>query len=375
MPLRYRSMLVLVPLASVCLAAVAGAQQPAAPPPAPPAPAQPAPSAPAVANAADLYRQAWSDTFSEAVFDDGYILADFKEEASWMPSAVVASQLAGAQPGILTLLKAVKVDPCDWGVAYDQGYDARVPHLSKLRVSARVLIADARRLIAKGDTQSVEDGVDRVAALILLSRHVKNDRLTLSSRTGQSLAAMGLGEGMRLARDNKLTEKTRKVLLDALHVIDTPDPCGLKDAVANEPVMLRTTIKRTCTGPSAAAMFWTKIGSKANTDVRARSGIDQMDGAAILRAVDSVDTMYREVLAAWDAPDAVQQIKAIETQKNDGGYGGVAVAVPTELQHNRVVLMRFRSLVAEAIRTISGQPAPVAPPPAAPGTAPPASGK
>ncbi len=351
------------------------------PPPTPagaPTPGTPSPPAPVLAlNAAAAYRKAWDAR--PALFDNKFLQKELMGDANWAPTPEVGAQLEAGQPEIAAILGAVKIEPCDWGIAYEKGFDALVPHVAKFGVTARVLFADARRLLAKGDTGAA---VQRISAIIMLPRHLRHDGLVLSTSTGQQVGALGMGEAERLATAGKLDGASRTVLLDALRTLDSPDPVGMKDALTMEARMIRDWTKAVCKGPNAGKVFLERIAPRATPEERAASGIESLNEEQVARQADRVEVLYQQVLGAWDLRDAVQQIKALETQKKAGDFGSVAVLTGSDLQHSRVVVGRFTNGVAHAIQALGGQPggslrgAPGGAAPAAPAPAPnPGKGK
>jgi hypothetical protein len=142
--------------------------------------------------------------------------------------------------------------------------------------------------------------------------------------------------------------------MGGLKALDTPDPLGLKEAIADEPENIRKWVKPICTGPQAGRIFFQQILKQSKPEERERSGIEQMDEAALASALDQLDGLYREVLSVWDAPDVLEQLKAIDQQRQEGAYGPAALLFGTELRHLRVVLMRFKNSVSGAIKDVGG---------------------
>lgn len=362
----------------IALAAAAPAQnsvpgkapnQPAAPVPAAPVPAtnptqpvrvpgEPAPAASPDAkkeNAATAYEKVWEGP-NKAIFDANFLRTMLSDNEKWLPDEDTVKKLEAAQADIESLLKISKMEFCDWNIrTKEEGFDAKVPHWTKLQMTFRVLFADSRRLSNQsgaGDAAAAE----RVAAIIRLSQHFKNDKLIGAVRTGRHLAAIGMGEAQRLAKARKLDETTRKSLLDAIKPLDNTDPLGMKDAILNESVITREWTKRICVGPDAAKTFITKFAPKAKQEEIDKSGLKQMDEATLHRQVESLDLCYKEVVASWDLPNAGEAIKSIDAQRKNGDYGGPAMLANAEpgFAHHRSATYKFVQLIVkETIKSLN----------------------
>jgi hypothetical protein len=331
---------------------------------APPASGQQDPAtatAPCPPNAALAYWRAWNGR-TPTIWESTFLESEMRRvDANWVPDSSVAAQLQAAQADIEALIKATQIEWCDWGVPLkEMGFEAGLPHLAKMRTAARVLMADSRRLSAGGD---VHGAAERAAAMLRMSRHLRTDKLVYSVRTAQSIGVdFALAEMRRLAELKLLDDASRAVLIGALNEASGRDPWGMLPALQEEPVLIRDAIHRVCTGPDAAAMFFQKIAPGASKEDRARSGLEQLDEAGIQEAADRMSVAYLEVIANWDSPDAVQQIRSLQDQKKAGDYGAVGVLTGSDLPHMRVIVARAENIVKETIRVVNGE-TPVIPTP------------
>lgn len=324
------------------------------PQPAPAVVAQPA-AATKAEGAAKEFERVW-DGSNKALFDSGFLRSTLREEESWLPDADAVKKLEAAQADIESIIRISKMDPADWNVrTREEGFDAKVPHWNKLGTTARVLFADARRLNNRGQTGDPAAAAERVAAIVRLSQHFKNDKLVGSVRTGRQLAAMGMMEGQRMAKAGKLDEATRKALLDSISPLDNSDPLDMKGALLNESVITREWTKRICVGPSAAKTFIAKFAPKAKPEEIDKSGVNQMDEATLHRQIDSLDLCYKEVIANWDVPEASKAIKTIDEQRKNGDFGGPAVLVNAEpgFAHHRSSTYRFVALLQDVKKSLN----------------------
>lgn len=310
-------------------------------------------SAPCPPNAALVYWRAWNGR-AAAVWDNRFLEPEFTIDPAWSPSPQVCALLEAAQPDIRTILKASQIEYCDWALPVDEeGFDALVPHIVKFRVTSRVLIADARRLMALGETLGA---AERLAGLVRMSLHFRKDLTVFSVRSAQSGAAdYAFNEIGRLAVDGKWDEPSRAVLIEAVKKLDVPDPCGMREALRKEPEIIRSTVQRECRGPRAADLIIQKFAPSTTQDERARSGIDNLDEGAILRSADQVAVPYLEVLANWDTPDTIKQCKAIYEQKRNGDYGAVAMLSGCEIGHMRLIVARFEARVDDTLAKLGAK--------------------
>lgn len=304
-------------------------------------------------NAALAYWRAWNGR-SPTIWDNSYLEDQMRRlDPNWTPDAPIVSQLQGAQQDIDAVLRAASIEWCDWGMPIkEQGFDATLPHLAKMRVTCRVLTADARRLAAEGN---VAAAAERLAALLLMTRHLRTDKTVYSVRSAQSMAVeFPLAEMRRLAELQLLDERSRAVLTASLEKMSGSDPCGMLDAIREEPVIIRDMVHRLCKGPTAAAVFFQKFAPQAKAEERAQSGIEQLDDAAIAAAAEQLLTAYLEVAANWESPDAVATIRSINDQKKAGDYGAVGKIAGSDLPHMRVIVFRFENIVKETVRVVNG---------------------
>ena len=128
------------------------------------------------------------------------------------------------------LIKASKMERCDFEVDYDEGFNAILPHLSPLRNSARILALDAQRAMSEGKP---DEAAERLAAIFSMARHVCSDKLLISSLVG--IAIESLAETNLQSMNDRLTQEGRADVLAALDKYDTVDPFGVR---ANHRVLL-----------------------------------------------------------------------------------------------------------------------------------------
>ncbi|MGE3107724.1 MAG: hypothetical protein AB7G11_13450 [Phycisphaerales bacterium] len=349
--------------ASVLLLIVAAGCSPAFAQPGDPKAAQPAatpqpqsPQQSAGVVTADRFREIWAGKNKE-IFEPAFLARELREEPSWKPTEVVAAKLEAAKGDIDELIKVIDGPPADWQVnTKDEGFDAKVPHWPQLTATMRVLFADSRRLQARAGEGDADAAVKRVLAITKLARHFQTEKLVGAVRTARQLAATGLLEAKRLADAGRLTPAQKSRLLEAAMSFDSSDPCDIRGALLNETHITIDWTKKICVGDEAPNIFIAKFARNAKNDEIARSGVRLMDQATLHRQIESVLPCYREAIDNWDSDYALQTIKAIEQQRQNGDYGGPAVILNADLQHYRASTYRFVALIGDVIRSLGGTP-------------------
>ena len=80
-------------------------------------------------------------------------------------------------------IDASERENCDWGINYSEGMSVLIPHLSKMRILARLVITDAKILAEQGD---YEGALNRCTSVLKMAQHV-NDGIIINYLVGISL--------------------------------------------------------------------------------------------------------------------------------------------------------------------------------------------
>ena len=80
-------------------------------------------------------------------------------------------------------IDASQTENCDWGINYSEGMNLLIPHLSKMRILARLVITDAKILADQGD---YEGALNRCASVLKMGQHV-SDGILVEYLVGISL--------------------------------------------------------------------------------------------------------------------------------------------------------------------------------------------
>jgi hypothetical protein len=100
--------------------------------------------------------------------------------------------------------RASTLRSCDWGIEYELGPNAPIPHLARARVLGRLTVVSGMRLAARGRTS---EAVDRWLAAIRFSRHLAQGGTLISLLSANSVLLPSLralaGEVSRLTPESR----------------------------------------------------------------------------------------------------------------------------------------------------------------------------
>lgn len=231
--------------------------------------------------------------------------------------------LAAEQEHIELLIEATKLTLCDFGNQSEKGIGALLPHLSVMRSTGRMLIADAKRL----EATDMDVAVERLAATIRLGEHASQSSYIIGSLVGVAIAQMAREEILRLLDDNKLDSEHAETLDDALNRIITDDPFHSLNAIESEAMMMKHWLKFTFTGKDAGKELCDYITVMTNGDDENSKRIrrvKRMNGEQLAKSVDEMALGYDDTIAAWQAEDPIGAIKNVEHRVITGEYGLVS---------------------------------------------------
>lgn len=279
-------------------------------------------------NAALIYNRAWlmlgpdvPKQFQDAV----------KPEASWAPDATLVKALEDNQDHLALIMKASRLPACDFGVEYDQGFEALMPHVGYLRRDARMLDADAVRLANAGDAAGA---AERLATLFRMTDQCSDDGILISSLVGAAICKAAVNRTEILLDQNKLNPAAARVILQATRTIDKADPFGARASINAEGLVLVESARKNYTGPDAGKRFiefLTRNEADDNQEVRAK--ISAMNGEQLVAALQQARGWYTDAVAVWNAPDALDKLNALSV--NESKYGPLGSLVAPSLAKTR----------------------------------------
>ena len=198
-------------------------------------------ASPLTPNAALYYWRVWferdRDFASSIAEKHAYKSAD----AEWRPSPELVKELELRSGYISGILRASEIGPCDFGIAYEDGYMALIPHISLLRESARILAADARRLWMSDHN---DEAMERIAAIVRMAGHTRSDRVAISALVGSVLIDAATDETAAMAKAGKLGAESRTKLAAIVRPLDVEDPMGIRNSVESERTIMLGYVRR-----------------------------------------------------------------------------------------------------------------------------------
>jgi hypothetical protein len=270
-------------------------------------------------NAALVYYRAW------LVADDtAWTRVNQEDDRAALPDL---------QPAIEQIITASSIRYCDWGVDYGAGPWALLPHLGKLRASARVLRADAEQLAAAGD---VEGALVRLEALFRMSHQAQRDRMIISSLVGAAISNLACDTTEKIMGANHVSRAQARRLLAAAQL--PGDPFAAVASVRAEGVVMIDWAKENLTGPNAGQ----QLASMAMGVDQVADDIQQMSGAQIARELDRVAAFYDAAVAAFEAAD-VPRLETLGEGVENGEFGALGTLFVPSLD-------RMRENVSQAVQ-------------------------
>jgi hypothetical protein len=245
---------------------------------------------------------------------------EYKGEASWAPGDELVKLLEQNQ-GFIGAASAITFIPdSDWGVDYDKGFMALLPHLGKMRRTVRVLACDARRLHALGKTQ---ESAERVAAILRMGEHVKVDRLVISALVSASITRVACDEIDVMDASGKLDAQARLTILAACREVSDGDPFNARTSWVNERDMMTAWVDARFTGDDAGKRLVEYLQGFAIADDNggAAKQVSQMNEAALKAEIERLRQYYDAGLAAWDSKDPHAGFAEATRKVEAGEYG------------------------------------------------------
>ena len=260
-------------------------------------------------NAALVYYRAW------ATMDPELHLGLLSDDDEFAVSADGAKRLAEEQESIGRLLEASRAGDVDWGIAYEKGFGALMPHLNTMRSSSRVLQGDALRLMEVGDSAGA---AERLAALYRMSDDVVGGRVLISSLVGMAIGNLGTKTIGHFVETGDWTAADARVLLEAIGEGDDADRYGMRDAIVGEYRLMSEFI--VANAPAEEPGRWLMEQTMFAEDPPAAKRVLRMSREEMLRELGGFAAYHGELLAAWDAQDE-QAIAACSQRLVDGDFG------------------------------------------------------
>lgn len=283
-------------------------------------------------NAALRYWRAWiffNDADRQAVSEIGKQTI----EESFDSIDTARELVARHEMVIETILEGAAIDECDFGVAYEKGFDALLPHLGPMRISLFLLLADARIRIEEGDSAGA---ADRLAAAYAMSEHAAHDNLLIGSLVSVSMFTM-TDEVARIALDRgALTPDGMRRLREAVARFDRDDPFHTKQSINTERRIMLSWVRDKLHAPDAPNFLTEMIGPDDASDPAVGVMLANVaDAAWVDRQVDLLDTFYMQVLAVWDGDPDAKALDALGEKARADEFGPLTKLIVPSLSNAR----------------------------------------
>lgn len=270
-------------------------------------------------NAALVYSRVWMVISPDLLGRAG---STSERTVEWRADEKTSQDLASHQIHIESLVRAASIEHADWGIEYSQGIQALLPHLGKMRQTARLLGADARRLIDLGQNSAA---TSRVVAMLSMPRHCSSDGVLISSLVGGAIATLGAEEAEVLLASNKLNATDRQQLINAIdRLLNDADTFGVSKALRGERQMflrrLRTqTQGRGTQGGKAVVEILTPLVNVGEQSA-ALEQVGRLNEVGLKSEFDKAEKFYDEIEKAWSTPaNRGEAIADLEKRIDDFG--------------------------------------------------------
>ena len=285
-------------------------------------------------NAALLYFRAWLSMSSKLDWTlddegDGYGVAEGGHD-----------ELVSSQPSIRALLKATRQSHADWDVEFEQGPNAILPSLGRMRYSSKVLAADALRCAEDGDAVGAGE---RLGAIYRSGQHLASQRVLISSLVGMAIANLANDVTTQMLDAGQLDAEGARALLDAMDAIDASNPIRIRETVYGERDIVSDYFVTHCTGEDAGETLRrfapSMMGSMPDAD---ESPLYTMNAAELREDIAGFRKFHDDVLAVWDDEDASARISELGDRVGEGAYGEFAKIFAASFSRARQNVEAFR---------------------------------
>jgi|GEM_PF-3259992 len=310
-----------------------------------------------VDNAALLYHRYWASWDHAQVrgFMDTFELSN----PEWSPNEAVSAWLREhiSMPG---LLRATRIERADFGLERELGLEVVLTHLGPMRSTARLLIADARRLEREGDMRGV---TDRIAAAVRLSQHVNggDSALLIEPLVGAAILSLACFEVERLSAGDSLTPEAHAMLVEAFAGVDKHDPVGIRAAMAQEGRSVIREVDRLIDHAAAhpGSTPFDALLSGAGAGERVAAKLREMDTKSLREDARRLATFYETLAEVIQAEELVERAMALDELAAAGGFGLFAQALAPSLTQVAGSIERVEATIASARAALAdAQPRP-----------------
>lgn len=237
----------------------------------------------------------------------------------------VDGQLAQHAGELDRLCEALNSPTCDFGVDYSMGLETDLPHLAKIRALARVLRADALRLLAAGD---LDGAARRTAGILRLGVAVAQPaRSSIELLIASACAQLGLQFVTEHPQLSGAAWKTD--IQQAISSVGKGDTLNSSGILRREGELIASSLREG------------KMRSTGNPADRNWAVASQADRDAAAAKIEAINA---ESVRVWSGPDAVSKLKELVQRARDEGVGDLVAP----LDRIREALEQVRTTSAAA---------------------------
>lgn len=303
-------------------------------------------------NAALVYYQAWTSTPKDLA---DRLNKEYSRELAWRPSEELVEQMEATPHAVTELLRASAIEGADWGVAWSQGVMALLPHVGLARTSSRLLSADARRLV---DAGRADEAAERAAAMFRLARHMTSEPVFISGLVAAAIDADADAAARVVIGAPGLTGAARQRLVIAARSLDERDPFAMRAALDAERRWViaglpSAIVKNGKVDPDMVA----KIVGFISPPKDAVAQVNGLTAEALTQDLKKMDGFFDAALRAWDEPDAVERLRALEARGKSGEFGAAAVLFMPVVSTVRAAHDKSMARREQLIKDLSAAPA------------------
>ena len=278
--------------------------------------------------------------------------ADPDDDDTFGESREAAEQaMVDAQEALDTLAWASGLPVCDFGVQYQQGWAALLPHLGKLRNFARVLEADARRHLAAGNH---DKAAERLATMFNMSRQlIDREPVLISSLVSIAITSFAHTAVMEMIESGELTDAGRDMLIESLERFDDSDPFKVRACAKMEAVVTLGWLAKTFPDGRAGTRLKEMGFLSEDTSPQTVRKLNDMSGPEFLAEAERMLEFFRRSLDAWDEPDAVARMDQLGAVVGVGGFGELGKAFAPAFGKARASDLKGQAMLEETLAALA----------------------
>jgi hypothetical protein len=304
---------------------------------------RPQPNVGSSANAAIAYFQAW-DMLPRKEWVRLNDLAGNRPDSGKPLPKELRDELLKQHAYIDALLRVSAMDHCDWGYAWESGWDLLLPHLGYCRGSARLLAAETLRCAQ--DNSNIA-AIERIRAMVRISQHVAEGPILISSLVGMAISALAANITTELLDHHDVTPAQARALLAIFRAIPRKDFYNTSAALSKEREITIAWLRDKCPGkePGAEYVRFT-VGNKWNDFRFGEAFLSRFTRQQFDQDLTRAEKLYIELEKAWHSDNPEPRLEELAWEMNEFQWGLVAIQMMPSYVHARGSVTRLQSQLA-----------------------------